>query len=775
MSGAKPLAMSGNLVAEVSEFVGRRSEVANAKRILGQSRLVTLTGPGGIGKTRLAMRVAFEVRRAFADGTWLVELATVRDPALIAREVARALGFTDRTTSWAVATLSEHLSDRKTLLVLDNCEHLLDPCAVLVETILHACPGVRILTTSREPLGVTGEVVVPVPAMSVPDTGALISEERLLRSEAARLFLRRAADVWPGFSATPGNVQVIGELVSRLEGIPLAIELAAARVRSLSPQEILDRLEDRFGLLTAGRRTAEARQQTLSATMSWSYQLLSPDEQTMWRRASVFSGSFDLESAEAICTGDGLAPDSVFALIDGLVGKSVLLREPGDSRARYRWLDMVRDYGRGELRASGEEERWRACHHGWFARLAASFDYLGSDQVEWFDRLHREHANLRAAIQFCLDRPERASAGLRMVCDLWPYWETRGHLTEGRRLVTTLLEVVGASPLHARGLWVSGYLDMVQGDLPSAASHLEAAVALGQARGEPTMPYALEFLGRTRWLLGDVAGGMELTEEALARHRANDDWRGVVLTLVQLGVITTLAEDARGIDELLAECVATCVEHGERWNRGYALWVSGLVAWRRGHLAEAEQRAAEGLRLKRDVRDPIGTPLCVDALAWIAASAGDAPRAATLLGAAEEAWLDLPWSLPEPLRIHHSDCRIRARAELSASEFDTAYLVGRRMNADDAVRFALHESVAAAAGEEPDARQPNAEDLTEREREIVALVAEGMSNAQIGRTLVVSARTVETHVRHIMDKLGYSSRAQIAGWVVAGGANAPDE
>jgi predicted ATPase/DNA-binding CsgD family transcriptional regulator len=768
MAASKPDTARGNLVADVSEFVGRRQEVADAKRILGQSRLVTLTGPGGIGKTRLALRLAFEVRRAFTDGIWSVQLETVRDPALIAREVARALGFTDRTTSWAVATLSEYLAGREALLVLDNCEHLLDPCAVLVETILHSCHGVRIVTTSREPLGVTGEVVVPVPAMSLPDMAVPIDEGRLLRSEAGRLFLRRAADVCPGFAATPENAQVVGELVTRLEGIPLAIELAAARVRSLSPREILDRLEDRFTLLSAGRRTAEARQQTLSATIAWSYQLLSADERTMWRRASVFSGSFDLESAEAVCAGDGVPSGEIYGLVDGLVGKSVLLREPGDARARYRWLDMVREYGEGELRASGEEDRWRRAHRDWFAQLAASFDYLGPEQVQWFDRLHSDHANLRAAIQFCLDRPDEASEGLRLVCDLWPYWETRGHLTEGRRLIAKALATVPpASPLFARGLWVSGYLDMVQGDLDPAAAHLEDAVVAGRACAEPTVAYALEFLGRTRWMLGDVTGGMQLTEQALARHRANHDWRGVVLTLVQLGVIATLADDPTDVDGWLAECIATCGQHGERWNRAYALWVSGLVAWRRGEIAEATDRGIEALTLKREVRDPIGTPLCVEALAWIAASAGEAQRAATLLGAVEEAWLNLPWSLPEPLRVHHAACLTKVRSALTASEYDAAYAEGCALDADQAVRFALREP-------KPDGRVARPitlvsdEQLTERERQIAALVADGLSNAQIGRTLVVSARTVETHVRHIMDKLGFSSRAHIAGWIAAG-------
>jgi non-specific serine/threonine protein kinase len=292
----------GNLHIEFSEFVGRRAEIVAAKRALGQSRLVTLTGPGGIGKTRLATRVAAEVRRAFVDGAWLVELAGLRDPALLAREVARSLGLSDRSTQWAVTTLSDQLASKRVLLLLDTCEHLLDASAVLAETVLYSCPGVRVLTTSREPLGVVGEAVLQVPIMSLPPEGESAEPERLLRSEAARLFLSRATAAHPQFMLTQQNAAVIADVVRRLEGIPLAIELAAIRMRSLAPEQLLDRLHDRFEVLTIGSRTAEARQQTLQSTLEWSHELLTIEERAIWRRAAVFIGSFDITAAEAICS-----------------------------------------------------------------------------------------------------------------------------------------------------------------------------------------------------------------------------------------------------------------------------------------------------------------------------------------------------------------------------------------------------------------------------------------------------------------------------------------
>jgi predicted ATPase/DNA-binding CsgD family transcriptional regulator len=768
VSGADGRRSAGNLADELSEFVGRRNEVAASKAALTQSRMVTLTGTGGIGKTRLAVRVAGEVRRAFTDGVWLVELANLRDAVLIAREVARALGFSDRSTSWAVTTLCQHLAHRRALLVLDNCEHVLDPCAVLVETILRRCSGVRVLATSREPLGVSGEVVVPVPTMSVPETDQPLTAERLLGSEAARLFLSRAADVRPGFAATTQNAQAIGELVERLEGIPLAIELAAVRVRSLSARQILARLEDRFELLSGGRRTAQARHKTLAATMSWSYDLLTADEQTIWRRTTVFSGSFDLDSAEAVCDGDGIERHAVFALVDALVGKSVLLREPGETVARYRMLDTLREFGRGQLQRSHREHWLAGRHRDWFAHLAATFEPFGPDQLEWIDRLHGDHANLRAALEFCLLQPGEAVAGLRMICDLWPYWETRGHLTEGRRWIRVLLDAVGDDcALQARGLWVAGYLDMVQGDIPAALSHLERAVDLGQSQDEPTVAYAFQFLGRSVWLLGDLDRGLTLTEHALRLHRSAEDWIGVVLTLVQLGVIRLFSGQPAGIDPLFEECIQTCADHGERWNRSYALWAFGLSAWLAGRLDEAANLVTEGLRLKRDVRDPIGIPLCMEALAWIAGSQNDAQRAAVLLGAAAESWQELSGSLPKPLLNHHARCRASARQALGADAFDAAYAQGRRRTPDHAVQTALREAPQPA--NETAATRAKAGELTQRERQIVALIGEGLSNAEIARSLMISTRTAESHVRHIMDKLGLSRRTQIAGWAVSGG------
>ena len=336
--GGRSSGPRGGIRGELSGFVGRRAELGRVRAALAGARLVTLTGPGGIGKTRLAVQAATELRRSFRDGAWMAELAGLRDPGLLASEVARAFGLRDQSAGWAVATLADSLAGRQALLVLDNCEHLLDACAVLAGALLRACPGLRILATSRQVLGVPGEVTFPVPPMSVPEEGQLPVSESLLEYEAVRLFAERGAAVLPGFAVDAGNREAITELCRRLEGIPLAIELAAVRLRAMSPEQILARMADRFGLLSAGD-PGTPRHGTLQAALRWSYDLLTPAEQALWRRSSVFTASFDLDAAESVCAGDGIAAETVADLVDGLVAKSVLLRRPGGRTARYAVLE----------------------------------------------------------------------------------------------------------------------------------------------------------------------------------------------------------------------------------------------------------------------------------------------------------------------------------------------------------------------------------------------------------------------------------------------------
>ena len=755
----------GRLRAELSGFVGRRAELGRVRTALTGARLVTLTGPGGIGKTRLAVQAATEVCRRFRDGAWMVELAGLRDPALLAPEVARAFGLLDQSSGWAVARLADNLAGHHALLVLDNCEHLLDACAVLSGALLRACPELRILATSRQVLGVAGEVTVPVPPMSVPAEGQLTASGSLLEYEAVRLFAERGAAVLPGFAVDAGNHQAIAELCRRLEGIPLAIELAAVRLRAMSPEQILARIENRFGLLSVGD-PATPRHETLQAALTWSYDLLTTAEQALWRRSSVFTGSFDLDAAESVCSGDGIAADAIADLVDGLVAKSVLLRRPGGRTARYGLLDTIREYGKQRLREAGRDVLLRGRHRDWYAALAARQEGLGAWQIQWIDELDADHDNVRAALEFCVAEPGEAEAGLRIACDLWLYWETRGHLTEGRRFLDTLIGRARDTPgLRVRGMWVAGYLALVQGDGHAARGLLEEALTAGDSLGDTqAVAYAAQFLGRALWFTGEPERGLALTDQALRRHRTAADWQGVVLTLVQLGVMRTLMGHPETAAALFEECTAECEARGERWNRSYALWGHGLAAWLLGDDGRAAELEQTALRLKRDVGDQVGIPLCLEALAWIAASLNQAARAADLLGAATAAWNSIPAALPAPLAGHREAAVSRARSALGETSF-TAHLVrAQAMPSSRAVAAALDEPAHAVKQTSPGSDPAQ---LTAREGEVAALIAQGLSNRDIAARLMISARTAETHVQHIMVKLGLTARAQIAAWSAA--------
>ena len=755
----------GGIRGELSGFVGRRAELGRVRAALADARLVTLTGPGGIGKTRLAAAAATEVRRRFRDGAWMAELAGLRDPGLLAPEVARAFGLLDHSASWAVATLAEGLAGRHALLVLDNCEHLLDACAVLAGALLRACPELSILATSRQVLGVPGEVTFPVPPMSVPAEDKLPVSESLLAYEAVRLFAERGAAVLPGFTIEAGNRQAIAELCRRLEGIPLAIELAAVRLRAMSPEQILARIADRFALLSAGD-PATPRHGTLEAALRWSYDLLTAAEQALWRRSSVFTGSFDLDAAESVCAGDGVAAEAVVDLVDGLVAKSVLLRRPGGATARYVMLDTIREYGQQRLAEAGGQAALRRRHRDWYAAFAARQESLSAGQLEWIDGLDADHGNVRAALEFCLSEPGEAEAGLRMACDLWLYWEARGHLTEGRRFLDALIGRVRHAPdLAIRGMWAAGYLALVQGDGHAARSRLQDALSAGNSRGDArAVAYASQFLGRALWFTGEADRGLALTVEALRRHRAAADWQGVVLTLVQLGVMRTLMGSPETAVALFEECVTVCEAHGERWNRSYAVWGLGLAAWLAGDIGRAAELEQTALRLKRDVGDQVGIPLCLDALAWIAASRDEQARAADLLGAATAAWSSIPSTLPAPLAGFREAAAGRARGVLGETLFTARLARAQALPASQAVATALGEPGVAA---KPASARPDPAPLTAREGEVAALVAQGLSNRDIAARLVISARTVETHVEHVMVKLGFTARAQIAAWAAA--------
>ncbi|MBC6457330.1 LuxR C-terminal-related transcriptional regulator [Actinomadura sp. HBU206391] len=790
------------LPAEVTSFVGRRHELAEVKRLLSASRMVTLTGMGGVGKTRLAMRAAGEVRRAFRHGVSLVELAELDDSEQLIQVISTVMGPPPETQTpetppletlspealtpealTPLEQLAEELRGRQALLILDNCEHLLLDCAVVAETLLRSAPDLRILATSRQALGTASEHLLSVPPL-LPPPGADGSRSPLRSSaqnEAVQLFTDRARAVLPDFAVTESNRDAVEGICRRLDGIPLAIELAAMRLRALSAQELFDRLDDRFRLVTRGSPAAPPRHRTLQALIDWSHDLCTEQERLLWARASVFSGGLDLEAAEAVCAGDGIAREEIIDLVTGLVDKSVLIREEHPAEARYHLLETTRQYGLNRLAEAGDEHALRARHRDHFLRLSAEARarLFGPAQAPSLTRLIREHANLRAALEYCFADPAELTTGLGMAADLTDHWVIGQHLAEGRRWLDRGLAVeTGPTELRARALLAGGRLALLQADtappggasardglLGEATAMLEESRALGERLGRPSiLGYADLYTGMLAGLRGDAESAVKSYEEAAARHRAADDPAGLATTLIRLSLAHCLAGDPRRAVAMAEECIELCDAHGERWYRAYALLTLGIATWRDGDTRRATALAKQSLRFTRSIEDSLGVGAGIEVLAWIAAAEGRHQRAAQLLGILQTLWRATGATLAGFGRLmdFHDRCESTTRQGLGEPAFREAVRRGAALGPDTALGYALQDRSSAEEGRE---EAPAPSPLTRRETEIARLVAKGLSNKEIATTLTIAQRTAEGHIEHILGKLGFNSRTQIAVWV----------
>jgi predicted ATPase/DNA-binding NarL/FixJ family response regulator len=737
-----------NAPAELTSFVGRRNELAEVKRLLGAGRLVTLTGTGGVGKTRLAVRAATDLRRAFRDGTWLADLTTLRDPELLAQTVAGALDLRVLSARWVVATLADYLALRQLLLVLDNCEHLLHAAAVFSTSLLGATTSLRILVTSREPLGVQGETVLSVPPLSDQEATALLAD--------------RAAAV-SGFALDERNSTAATELCRRLDGIPLAIELAAVRLRALTLEEVVERLSDRFSLLVSGNRGALPRQQTLRATFDWSRDLLSPEGRTLWARLSVFLDGFDLEAVADVCSGDGVRAARTFELVCGLVDRSIITRDADPVPARYRMLETIREYGWEMLLAAGDQLRLQRRHRDWFQRLAhrAAPEWTGPDAVRWFDRMRGEHGNLRAALGFCVSEAGEAASGLDIAADLWLYWQARGHLAEGRHWLTALLALAPAEDAgRARALWVAGYLAVSQGDTEAGSELLETALGLARKLGDRRVEaFALQHLGLAALFRQDLVRAAALMRQSL-EVRGDVVDPVVAFAFADLGIVEALRGAFTGATDLLENSLRLSLVQGDEWTQAHALWGLGFVSWRLDRSAVAHERLQASVRLFRRIDDRTGIARAVAIMACVWASQARYEEAATLLGAAIALYQSIPASVPAPVAQHVEACLTLARSQLAPPAFEAAYEAGGRMRRGEAIAYALGEAATAAVA----LPLSQTTELTRRQLEVASAVAEGLTNRQIASRLVIAESTVESHLTHIMNRLGLDSRSQIAGW-----------
>ena len=799
-----------NLPAARTSFIGREQEILEVKRALAMTRMLTLTGMGGSGKTRLGLEVARDLTGVYPDGVWLVELASLSEPALVPQAVAGAVGVPEQPGQQPVEALVEALREKQLLLVLDNCEHLIGACARLVDAVLDACPRVRILATSREALGVEGEARWPVSPLSVPDTPRPLAIGELEGYESARLFVERARHRNPAFALTLQNAEAVAEVCLKLEGIPLAIELAAVRAGVLSVDQIARRLDDSLKLLTGGARMLPSKQRTLRGALDWSYELLGEPERRLFACLSVFAGGWTLEAAEAVGSGDGIEDSEVLNLLSQLVDKSLVVAEATEeSWMRHGMLEPVQQYAQERLEEWGEAEVVRRRHAALFLALAeqAEPELLGREQSEWLKRLETEHDNLRAALGWSLGRGDEL--GLRLAGALSRFWYVRGYLSEGRRWLEQGL-VVGSGIVLSRGrakaLAGAGWLAEAQGDYVRARSAHEESLSIYRRLGyQKGVAGSLANLGRVALYQGDQEWASELLEESLAvlresrnewdlarvltsigilalsrgdyeraatsfeealsLHRNLGDVRGVAVSLNNLGFATLFRGDGERAMVFFEEALARDRENRDTQGIATSLVNLGLAALTRGELGRAANLLKESLAVLQEAQNKQTIVECLEAMAAVAGAQGQTRRAARLWGATQAVRKNIRAPLPPDERALLEPHLANAHARLDEAIWEAAFAEGKAMGLEKAVEYAFSEEETTTAssqvGDRPLAyAQPPA--LTRREEEVAELIAQELTNGRIAEELFLSERTVHRHVSNVLKKLGLRSREQVA-------------
>ncbi len=813
----------GNLPAEPNSFVGRERDLAELVAILGRSRALTLCGPGGIGKTRLALRLARMLADRFPDGTWIADLADAdldaggaaspaSGPPSAMGLVTAALGIRAEVNRELADTLTEALRPRTMLLILDTCEHLVQACAELVQRLLAACPGLHVIATSREPLGVRGEIIWRVPPLGLPHADEGNDAAEVTRSEAVQLFVERATAAWPGFQLNEANSTAVAEICRTLDGVPLAIELAAARVRALSVEQIAERLADKFELLALGHRTAPPRQQTLRATVEWSNELLNPDERLLLSRLSVFHG-WNLEMAERVCADGQLSSCQVLDQLRALIDKSLVSLDgelSGD--ARYRLLDTVRELAAEHAVAAGEMAGLRAAHRDCMLSIAEqiiSVAYVRGDptwpeRVAMFHRVRADRANFNLALAFCVQHGD-AAEGLRLAHALSGYWLASGEVAEGAGWIDRLLAIDAPVPagVRAKALAVRSELAFEQFDYAAAASYAREGLELSEPIKDGNSAAALRLLALTDLMSGRadqalaradaalaaatamadeweegvalavrgavVAAQGDLTEaekvfqQALDVLRDNNGW-GVANVLYGLGRVATGRNDLGAAAEYFGAALALYRQIDARPEMARCLAGIGRIALTQGDLAAAADSLTQSMRLSLATGQRLAVARGLQAMADLAGALGDAAHAVTLAGAAQAA--------SEAIGGQPSASAARRLAQLVDSanenlgpEVTSSLLAeGKAMSPHRAAQLLT----APAAGMVPDKAEP-AGPLSSREFEIATLAVGGMSNREIADRLFIAPATVARHIANIFGKLDLSSRAQLAVWMAEHG------
>jgi predicted ATPase len=737
--------LPNNLPQQITSFIGREKQLTEVTALVSRTHLLTLTGAGGSGKTRLSLQVAAELLDQYFDGVWLVELAPLSDPALVPQAVANALGVKEEPGKILSQTLVEALKPKRLLIVLDNCEHLVAACASLVTDLLRSCPQVRILASSREALNISGEQTFRVPSLSLPPPGKTETMESLSQYEAVRLFIDRAQAVQLSFAVTSANAPAVAQVCRQLDGIPLAMELAAARVRSLSVEEVNRRLDNRFRLLTGGSRTVLPRHQTLRALIDWSYELLTDQEKTLLCRLSVFAGGWTLAAAEKVTVGasggarEVLEEFEVLDLLTALVDKSLVMYEEGSEDAnRYRLLETVRQYAGERLGERGEAEIVRNAHLSWCVALAdeAGPQLYGPNGRAWITRLEREHDNLRAGMAWAGDSPEGAARGLHLAWSLALFWSIRGHWSEARRQLEAALGWEGAQgrtqdrgkalnalggfafrngdwqmarplweealavvreisdrPTEARILPNLANIQVAQGDFEAALSLYEQALVINREIGSRIFEAACLYgLGNVKLSLYDLEAARSDLEQSLAIRRELGDSSGQILTLHRLGAVLYKQGDREAARSLWEESLRISREIGNRSGEAHNLSDLGRAALDQGELSEARSHLGDCLILRQQLGETVGILDSLEDWASLALAEGDAVRAARLSGARQAGYTALSVALMPDQKERHEKIVSAARSVLGDEEFHAAWDLGQAMTLEQAAEYVLWEA-----------------------------------------------------------------------------------
>jgi predicted ATPase/DNA-binding CsgD family transcriptional regulator len=832
-----------HLPSSPSAFIGRGREIGVVQRLLHSYRLVTLTGPGGCGKTRLALQAAQDQTGSFPDGVWLVELAPLANPELVPHVVASSLGVREDAAAGAATptgALINHLRSRRALLLLDNCEHLVDACAQLCAALLEACPDLVVLATSREILRIPGEAVWSVPPLSLPDPQPWRSPDQFQealsayqQSEAVQLFAARAAAAVPGFALDSQTAPWVAEICRRLDGLPLAIELAAARNRAFSVQQIAERLDSRFHLLSQGSRTAAPRHQTLDAALDWSFNLLDDEEQLVFRRLGVFAGDWTLDAAEAVCQSRDDRGD-VLNTLANLVDKSLVVPDQASGETRYHLLATIRSYDLQKLEAAGETAAARDRHLEYYLRWAesATEDLAGPNQAHWLPRFAAEYDNLRAALEWSLEHSDRAADGLRLAAACGRYWRLQGLYAEGRALLQGVLERLGphcTDAVRSRAVIWAAHLAYFQSDFSTTTRGCEEALRLSRPlgpEGRDVAARALILLGEIGTEVGDYRAASKYFDQAMAIFQEMGDQQGIGNVLLQLGWAAMRSGRYAQAEQPLTEALLLLRELSVMDLVSFSLAGLGELALRQGKLDRAALLLEESLAIWRSLRQPWGIAAVLGSLGWIALLKRDFHSMRLLLGESIALRLDmgerggLAWCLEklaegilrqaQPMPVARRRVELQRAVRVLGAAYSLRQSVNARIDPVDQpsfdklleeLRAALRDAVfstewaagsvlplseiiaqaLAAPGEGEAARPISGEraakaqfgGLSRREREVALLIAQGRTNPEIAEQMVVGLRTVETYVTRILNKLGFNTRVQIAAWAYETGLFRP--